>query len=299
MKYSQKLKEIIKAKCITQESLARDLGVTFASLNRWINEVSVPRVSNTKKIDEVYNRLFKIEENIKEFEKVKEEIFSVCKKINIKDILSRNDFVESLNTKMTYSTNKLEGSTLTEQEVRDVLYEGLSFSHRSLVEHIEAKNHESAMMFVLDNYKNKITDEYIKRLHSIMMNSIKSDAGNYRSHNVRIAGSFVPTANYLSIDKKMKAFCAEVNQKPKDIFNFLAKMHADFETIHPFSDGNGRVGRLLLMHTALQNNILPLIVMAEYRKKYLASLQKAQLDNIYQDLESVMVEAVKVSVEMI
>ncbi len=310
MKYNQKIKEILKAREITQDTLAREIGVTFVALNRWINSEVKPRVSNASKIDEIYTDLFvsyndtKINKDknknkdklINNFLKnEKEKIIKDCYELNIKKLLQRPDFVENLNIKLTYSTNKIEGSTMTESEVRDVLYENLSFSHRSVIEHLEAKNHETALMYILDNYSHKIDIEFILKLHSILMNSIRSDAGIYRDRGVRIVGSFVPTANHMSIDKRMKELITFINNKKPDIFNFLAKVHADFEMIHPFSDGNGRIGRLILIHLCLQNGLLPIVILSEYRTKYIKSLQKAQLDNDYYALEQVLIDGVKVS----
>ena len=305
MKYSHKIKEILKAKDINQDKLAQQLGVTFAALNRWINADVQPRATNARKIDELYQDLFGIKNDIvsnsqSNINLYTDSIIKDCKNVNIKNLLNRKDFIENMIIKFTHSTNRLEGSTMTESEVRDVLYENLSFSHRSLVEHIEAKNHETALLYVLDNYKNKITEDYIKKLHLLLMNSIKSDAGSYRNHNVRIVGSFVPTTNHLSIEKRMQIFIKENIKYNKNYeFYFLAKMHAEFEMIHPFSDGNGRMGRLLLAHLALQNGILPTIILPEYRSKYIKALQKAQLENIYDDLSIVIADGVKVSLDFV
>ena len=305
MKYSHKIKEILKAKDINQDKLAQQLGVTFAALNRWINADVQPRATNARKIDELYQDLFGIKNDIvsnsqSNINLYTDSIIKDCKNVNIKNLLNRKDFIENMIIKFTHSTNRLEGSTMTESEVRDVLYENLSFSHRSLVEHIEAKNHETALLYVLDNYKNKITEDYIKKLHLLLMNSIKSDAGSYRNHNVRIVGSFVPTTNHLSIEKRTQIFIREnVKYNKNSEFYFLAKMHAEFEMIHPFSDGNGRVGRLLLAHLALQNGILPTIILLEYRSKYIKALKKAQLENIYDDLSIVIADGVKVSLDFV
>lgn len=300
MKYSQKLKEILKLKEITQEVLAKDLRVTFASLNRWVNEVSEPREKNKEKIDKIFSFLSGDPDmQSVDIVKDKENTINLCKSVNIKNILNRPDFVKNLVIKMTYASNKLEGSTMTMQEVNEVIYENITFSNRTLVEHIEAKNHETALLHVLSNYKNKIDDKYVCELSKMLMNSIMSDAGKYRNHNVRIAGSFVPTSNYLSIEKRMKEFFVFANTKNKDVIFFLSKMHAEFEMIHPFSDGNGRIGRLLLIHFALQNNMLPTIILPENRREYLNSLQKAQLDNDYRYLEKVIIQSIKNSFELI
>ena len=292
MKDVQKLKEILKARNLKQEDLARELGVTFATLNRWINEVSLPRAKNREAIDTAYKNIFSFARDIKT---LKQDTLLLSKSYNISSLLKRDDFVKGLVLNMTYSSNNLEGSTMTVEEVGEVINRGASFSHRSLVEHIEVKNHEAAIYFVLDNFQNKITGDYIKKLNLILMNGIKSDAGNFRSHNVRIQGSFVPTANHLSIEKKIKEFLVFLSSKvnKKDIILYIAQSHSIFEMIHPFSDGNGRVGRLLIMRLCLQNGLLPVIILPAHRKKYIDALQQSQLENKYQDLESVICEGIE------
>lgn len=215
--------------------------------------------------------------------------------------------MKSLVVAMTYTSNKLEGSTMTVEEVSDVLYENMTFSNRTLIEHIETKNHEAALLYVLDNYDQDIDGLYTKRLNGMLMNSIKPDAGTYRSHNVRIHGSFVPTTNYMSIEKKMEHFLtftrdfkSQHNKDGmKDLIRFIAEMHARFEMIHPFSDGNGRVGRLLIAHMCLQYGLLPVIIATEYRKKYIDSLQKAQLDNHYYELDAVIIRGIESCIELV
>lgn len=300
MKYSQKLIEILKIKEIRQEDLARELGVTFAALNRWINEKAEPRVENKNKIDNLYNVITgnsKI--NSVELDKLKYEIIKDCTSINIGKLLGREDFLKSLIIKTTYTSNKIEGSTMTESEVSEVLYENVTFSHRSMLEHTEAKNHEAAIYHVLDNYKENISVDYILKLSLIMMNGIKTDAGMFRNHNVRIAGSYVPTANHLSIRNRIDEFIKYTKTDHKDKIKFLAEMHARFEAIHPFSDGNGRVGRLLLIHFALKYNQMPVIILPESRGEYLKALQKAQLDSDYDNLIKVIIDSIRNSFEFI
>lgn len=314
MKYSQKIKDILIIREITQDTLARDFEVTLVSLNRWIHDIAEPRDKNKKKIDEMYfdlipNNRENLENSIDIHRENKKQIQEKCQSFNIKVLLQQKQWVKSLVVSMTHATNRLEGSTMTIEEVSDVLYENTTFAHRSLLEHIEAKNHETALLYVLDNYHKDIHKEYVQEINKILMNSIKSDAGLYRSHNVRIHGSYVPTANYMSIDKKMNEFFVFVttyknknrskNSKSKDnksrgdVFNFLAHMHAMFEIIHPFSDGNGRTGRLLIAHLCLQYELLPAIISPEYRKKYLHALQEAQLNNTYEALEVVLMQGVE------
>ena len=117
----------------------------------------------------------------------------------------------------------------------------------------------------------------ILKLHAILMNAIQSDAGTYRKHGVRILGTFVPTANFLKIPDLMGKLTREINHKTADVIAHVCDIHAQFEQIHPFSDGNGRVGRLIMHAMALQSNLPPVTVSQEKRRQYMTYLNKAQI----------------------
>lgn len=122
--------------------------------------------------------------------------------------------------------------------------------------------------------------EYILHLHTILMNSIMIDAGSYRRHNVRIVGTFVPTANYLKVPEKISQWIEKygsLSGKKELLIQKIAKSHAEFESIHPFSDGNGRIGRLLMATQLLQMKLAPCIVEKKKRKEYYTALQSSQI----------------------
>ena len=191
--------------------------------------------------------------------------------------MSRKDIYESFLLEMTYHTNSIEGSTFNEQEVRAVLFDDVTIPNKSVREHQEAKNHQGSLGFVmrwLRDEDGKFTEIFVKRIHDTLMNGIIHNAGQYRTHSVRIAGSHVATSNHLKINEDMKKFINEYNKPSKDIILHMAKLHARFEQIHPFSDGNGRVGRLLLIILALKNNIAPELIQKEKKIAYYNYLQE-------------------------
>ena len=123
------------------------------------------------------------------------------------------------------------------------------------------------------------------------MNGIWPNAGQYRSHTVRIAGSNVPTANHLTIPELMKEFVKNLDKPDQNIFLHMAKTHAQFEQIHPFSDGNGRIGRLLMHLVALRHNLPPVLIKREKTYAYYSYLQRAQLKSEFIFLESLVCDA--------
>ena len=185
---------------------------------------------------------------------------------------------------ITYNSNAIEGSTLSKEETHEIIFDNITLSRPTLYEQLEAKNHHKAFLFLLTHLMSggKITEKLAKDLHKILLSGIKDDAGNYRGQPVRILGSFVPTANYLKVPELMKKLFAKKNGKEK--LDFAICFHADFEKIHPFSDGNGRTGRLLLIGMLLKENIAPPIISKKKRIEYYKALQKAQLEENYESI---------------
>lgn len=295
MTYGQKLTRLLKITGKTQTELAQLLQVSFATLNSWIHSKSVPRKSALEKIDLLYQGYTGVAViTDSELAAKKEKVAGYKKQFPnpLQYILQRQDVYETFVLELTYHTNSIEGSTFTEPEVRAVIFDGVTIPDKTVVEHQEAKNHQAALgnlmqWLTVNNKPKQITEEWVKKLHAILMNGIRTDAGNYRRHGVRIVGSHVPTTNYLRIESRMQEFMKSVQKKSgNDVIIHMAKIHAQFEQIHPFADGNGRVGRLLIHAQALQHGLPPILIKQEKKQAYYTYLQRAQLEEKYIFLES-------------
>lgn len=285
---TQKLQKIKKYSGKTQEELARDFNVSFPTLNSWINGKSQPRSKALERIDSLYLDLFGdlsigvdvLEKKIIKLSQLQQQFpdpFSL--------IMSRKDIYDDFILSLTYHTNSIEGSTFNEPEVKAVLFDDVTIPNKSVREHQEAKNHQGALGFVMrwirDN--NSIVDEeFIKHIHQVLMNGIIHNAGVYRNHSVRIAGVSVPTSNYQSINNHMDDFIEVFNKIKKNPFNqvkHIANTHARFEQIHPFSDGNGRVGRLLMLILACKYKMAPVLIRKEKKQAYYSYLEETQVNS--------------------
>ena len=118
------------------------------------------------------------------------------------------------------------------------------------------------------------------------------DAGLYRTHGVRIMGTHVPTANHVQIPALMRKLVRDINRKKADEIAHIAEIHSRFEKIHPFGDGNGRVGRLLMHAMALRANRAPVVVLQEQRRLYSKYLNKAQMTEDQTLLEDFVCDAI-------
>ncbi len=297
MKVSEKLQIIQKLSRLTQTQLAEELKVSFPTLNSWINGRSTPHTQKNKRIDSLYRKYTGAKESSENYLTAKKEIIlqkSKKYKNIINSIKNRSDLFEQFTLSLTYNTNSIEGSTLTENETSAILFQNITFKNRDLIEHLEAKNHQSALKYLFSkiNSNYKITEEFILELHHILMNSIRSDAGLYRKHGVRIVGANVPTANYIKIPALMAGLVKEINKTSKDSINHASVIHSKFEQIHPFSDGNGRIGRLILVAMLLKENIAPAIIKKEKKQLYYKCLQKSQQKEEFEELEGFISDSV-------
>ena len=147
----------------------------------------------------------------------------------------------------TYNSNAIEGNTLTLQET-DMVLRGLTIDQKPLKDHMEAVGHKDAFYFVRDLVKEQepLSESVIKQIHYLVLADKKDDRGVYRRVPVRIMGArHEPVQPYL-IQPKMEQLLETYGKSTEHIISRLAWFHIEFEGIHPFIDGNGRTGRLLV-----------------------------------------------------
>ncbi len=295
MNPKEKVKLLQGLSGLTQSELARKVGVTFAALNRWANEKAMPRAEALRKIDALLLQFGVKASTTTSILSAKRLAVDAQQKKSgniIKKILGRKDLIDELSLHITYNSNAIEGSTLTKEETREVILDNMALSRPSLNEQIEAKNHHRAFLYLLSHLKSggAITESFAKNIHKILLSGIRDDAGMYRRHPVRIVGSYVPTANYLRVPELVKKLFEK--KLGSDRIYSVARFHADFEKIHPFADGNGRTGRLILIGMLLKENFAPPVITKKGRGAYYHALQKAQLEENYKFIEEHITDAV-------
>ncbi|WP_292372934.1 MULTISPECIES: Fic family protein [unclassified Methanosarcina] len=196
------------------------------------------------------------------------------------DALSR--LHEEMRLVHTYHSNAIEGNTLTLQETKLILEEGLTIGGKSLREHLEASNNAKAFdrMEELAKKKHAIDHVTIQEIHEIVTRSILEDAGKYRTRNVRIAGAVKTPPDWSKIVKLMDELIEKVAESKKHPIETASFLHHRFVEIHPFSDGNGRVARLLTNLYLMARYYPPVVLKKEDRGKYYKSLRAADSGNL-------------------
>ncbi len=189
---------------------------------------------------------------------------------------------QDLRVLATYHSNAIEGNTLSLRETQMVLEYGITVDGHPLREYLEATNHAEAFDALPKLVERPITVETVQGLHRLVMDKIDPDAGELRTVQVHIRGApFTPPpardiplylaqwVHWLTGDDALRY----------DPVTRAAIAHHDFEALHPFTDGNGRVGRLLLNLMLMQDGYPPALVLREWRARYIQALQQAYFGN--------------------
>ena len=159
----------------------------------------------------------------------------------------------------TYNSNAIEGNTLTLRET-DLVLRGLTIDRKPLKDHMEAVGHKEAFDFVSELVKDNvpISEGIIKQIHCLVLADKREDRGVYRRVPVRIMGAqHEPVQPYL-IEPKMEQLLYDFAASTEHIVTKLARFHIEFEGIHPFIDGNGRTGRLLVNLELMKSGLPPI-----------------------------------------
>ena len=252
------------------------------------NNWNIPIIANKpadKRSFKLDNTEFKFDLPDNYFDKVDE----LNKELNSKRPISKEtlkSLKESINLEWTYNSNGIEGNTLTLRETQVVL-EGITVGGKSLKEHLEAINHEQAILFLDDLIKDKepITEWNIKNIHQLVLKEIDDDnAGKYRDENVKIKGATHIPPDYLIVPELMEKLIINYEdwKKYHPIIR-AALLHGELVKIHPFVDGNGRTSRLVMNLSLMNSGYLPVIIKKEKRLEYYNALDKAHITGDYTD----------------
>jgi Fic family protein len=187
---------------------------------------------------------------------------------------------EMMVVEWTYNSNAIEGNTLTLRETYIMLEHGITIGGKSLREHFEVINHRDAIAFVeaLVQDDTAITPAVIRQMHALVLAKIADDeAGRFRTTNVRIGGARHSPADPLDVPRDMRALCDWIQGAGSQLHAIerAALAHHRFEAIHPFADGNGRTGRLLMNLLLMRDGYPPAVIRHVDRKRYYRVLAQA------------------------
>ena len=184
----------------------------------------------------------------------------------------------------TYNSNAIEGNTLTLKETALAL-EGMTIDQKPLKDHLEAVGHRDAFLYVQDVAKQELplSETVIKNIHALVLMNRPDDKGVYRRIPVRIMGAYTEPVQPYMIELRMTELLSanEARKNTMTDIERIALFHLEFEGIHPFIDGNGRTGRLILNLDLIRNGYPPINVKFTDRKRYYDAF-----DAFYKDIDA-------------
>lgn len=283
MKVGNKIKEYRELNKMTQKDIAEILGVEPATISKYEAGTIEPNIESLKKLSETFN--ITVDELIKD-----EEKFDVSK-INVLEVLKeqkemslKGNLYHNTQIMFSYNTNHIEGSKLTEEQTRyifetnTILFEGGTVA--SVDDILETANHFKLVDYMLDIADQNLTENIIKKFHKILkegtMDSRKEwfNVGDYKKL-ANEAGN-MKTSAPKQTPKDMQKLMEWYNSLPEVTIKEIIEFHARFEKIHPFQDGNGRVGRIIAFKECLKNNIIPFIILDKDKLYYYRGLKEYQ-----------------------
>ena len=187
---------------------------------------------------------------------------------------------------LTYNSNNIEGSRLTHDQTRFIFETNTVGGDVSNVDDIiETANHFKCIDMIIDSATHELSESFIKRLHGVLKNGTSDSrldwfaVGDYKKLPNEVGGK--ETTEPEKVSAEMKKLLSDYNGKNTKDLNDLLDFHYKFESIHPFQDGNGRVGRLLLFKECLRYNIVPFIITDDLKMFYYRGLQMWQTERGY------------------
>jgi len=212
------------------------------------------------------------------------------------ETLKNKEYFENFITRSIRSSNAIEGTTLSYAETYAIVFNdnSLPLSNIKPRELYEAVNLKYALDYSLNNIE-EFNVSLISHIGDLINKNIKDTNGFRKVQNYIRGADFVPPKPEY-VPSRMGEIIYEYNNSDLPLIERIAKFHIDFEHVHPFEDGNGRTGRVLINHQLIQNNETPIVIPEEYRTKYFDLLQSYDVDglaNMIKELQQKEEEKIK------
>lgn len=283
----EKIKKYREEKKITQVEVAEVLGVKPATVSKYEAGTLEPNIQSLKKLAELFE--------ISVDELLREDEFDVSK-INILEVLReqksmklKGNLYHNTQIIFAYNTNHIEGSKLTEDQTRYIYETNTLLTEKESITNlddiIETSNHFKLVDYMIDIADKELTQDMIKEFHKILKEGTSDsrkewfNVGDYKKL-ANEAGNMKPTLP-KNVQKDMVKLMQWYNPLGKITIEDIIEFHYKFESIHPFQDGNGRVGRIIMFKECLKNNIIPFIILDKDKLFYYRGLKEYKSEKGY------------------
>lgn len=277
-----KIKLYRENKKMTQNEVADVLDVSPATISKYESGALEPNIESLKKLAELFE--------VSVDELIKENVFDISK-INILEVLReqkemklKGNLYHNTQIIFAYNTNHIEGSKLTEDQTRYIYETNTLLTEKDSITNLddvlETANHFKLVDYMLNVAEKKLTEKIIKEFHKILKEGTSDSrkdwfvVGDYKKLANEVGG--LKTTEPKNVERDMKKLLEWYETLNKITINEIIGFHAKFEKIHPFQDGNGRVGRIIAFKECLKNNIVPFIILDKDKLFYYRGLNQYQ-----------------------
>lgn len=283
----EKIKKYREEKKMTQVEVAEILGVKPATISKYEAGTLEPNIESLKKLAEIFG--------VSVDELLKEDDFDVYA-INVLEVLReqkemklKGNLYHNTQIIFAYNTNHIEGSRLSEDQTRYIYETNTLLTEKESITNlddiIETVNHFKLVDYMLDIADEELTEEMIKEFHKILKEGTSDNikdwfvVGDYKKLPNEVGGS--KTTEPKNVERDMKKLLEWYESLKQVTINEIIAFHAKFEKIHPFQDGNGRVGRIIMFKECLKNNVIPFIILDKDKLFYYRGLKEYETEKGY------------------
>lgn len=278
-----KIKTYRELNKMTQNEIAEILEVSTATISKYESGLLEPNIESLKRLAQTFN--ITIDELIKDEEKFDISKVNILKTLREqKEIKLKGNLYSNTQITFAYNTNHIEGSTLTEDQTRYIYETNTLLAEKDSItdldDVLETVNHFKLVDYMLDIADEKLTEEIIKKLHKILKEGTSDSrkdwfvVGDYKKLANEVGG--LKTSDPKNVARDIKKLLEWYESLKEVTINEIIEFHAKFEKIHPFQDGNGRVGRIIAFKECLKFNIIPFIILDKDKLFYYRGLNQFQ-----------------------
>ena len=278
-----KIKTYRELKKMTQNEIAEILEVSTATISKYESGLLEPNIESLKRLAQTFN--ITIDELIKDEEKFDISKVNILKTLREqKEIKLKGNLYSNTQITFAYNTNHIEGSTLTEDQTRYIYETNTLLTEKDSItdldDVLETVNHFKLVDYMLDIADEKLTEEIIKKFHKILKEGTSDSrkdwfvVGDYKKLANEVGG--LKTSDPKNVARDIKKLLEWYESLKEVTINEIIEFHAKFEKIHPFQDGNGRVGRIIAFKECLKFNIIPFIILDKDKLFYYRGLNQYQ-----------------------
>ena len=278
-----KIKIYREKKRMTQNEVADILNVSPATISKYESGALEPNIESLKRLAELFEiSIDELLSDEKEFDISNINVLNILREQ--KEMKLKGNLYHNTQIAFTYNTNHIEGSTLTEEQTRyifetnTILFEDKTIANVNDI--IETTNHFKLIDYMIDVANDELTEDMIKKFHKILKTGTSDsqkewfNVGEYKQLPNSVGD--MKTVAPKDVQKNMQKLLEWYNSLIQITIHEIIEFHARFEKIHPFQDGNGRVGRIIAFKECLKNNIIPFIILDKDKLFYYRGLKEYQ-----------------------